>query len=203
MSAYGWIGVIALLIGVTAWAGPTSDQKLAELADRIQLLEGRVQALEQRTLPAQPATGPSLRDRFRARMAQDRSNYSEEQLREIERLYQTANQQWNSPEAQSSLRKLVETYSQANRTGCAVLYLGQMSDGADKERYLKQAAGDFADCWYGDGVQVGAYARFTLANYYQQQGKNDEAARLFSEIREHYPDAVNHKGRPLAEIMPP
>ena len=162
-----WAGVMLLVSGAMADAGPASEQRLAELTERIQKLEDRVLALEQRAPTNQPVAGPSLRDRFRARMAQDRATYSEAQLGEIEQLYQVANRQWNSPEAQSSLRKLVETYGQANRTGCALLYLGQMSDGADKERYLNQAANDFADCWYGDGVQVGAYARFYLANYYQ------------------------------------
>ena len=198
-----WAGVMLLVSGAMAYAGPASEQRLAELMERIQKLEDRVLALEQRAPTNPPVAGPSLRDRFRARMAQDRATYSEAQLREIEQLYQVANQQWNSPEAQSSLRTLVETYGQANRTGCALLYLGQMSDGADKERYLKQAASDFADCWYGDGVQVGAYARFYLANYNQENGKTAEAARLYAEIRQRYPDAVNHKGRRLSELMPP
>jgi tetratricopeptide (TPR) repeat protein len=186
---------------VAAGAEAGTDPSNAALAERLQALEARVQALEQR-VPGAPVAGPSLRDRFQARMAKDRATYTEAQLGEIEELYQVANRQWNSPEAQSSLKKLVESYGQANRTGCAILYLGQMSDGADKERYLKQAAADFADCWYGDGVQVGAYARFYLANYYQDRGDKAEAARLYAEIRQLYPDAVNHKGRLLSEIMP-
>ncbi len=202
MRARTWSSLIVLVSGVVAYAGPTPEQRIADLTERMQALEARVQALEQRA-PAAPTAGPSLRDRFRARMAKDRATYTEAQLGEIEELYQVANRQWNSPEAQSSLKKLVETYGQANRTGCAILYLGQMSDGADKERYLKQAATDFADCWYGDGVQVGAYARFYLANYYQDRGDKAEAARLYAEIRQLYPDAVNHKGRLLSEIMPP
>ncbi|MFZ2656521.1 MAG: tetratricopeptide repeat protein, partial [Victivallales bacterium] len=81
-------------------------------------------------------------------------------------------------------------------------YLGQMTSGEEKEKYLKQAIKDFSDCYYGSGVQVGAYARLYLADYYQKNGKKDEASALYEEIRKDYPDAVNHKGRLLKDIIP-
>jgi len=93
---------------------------------------------------------------IRKKTAEDRKNYSTEQLREIENLYQVANKLWKTPEAKTSLKVLIEKYPKSNRTGCAVQYMGQMSSGEEKEKYLKLAIKDFSDCYYGNGVQVGA-----------------------------------------------
>ena len=143
-----------------------------------------------------------LRRRFEERVQRDGDTYSTEQLEEISRLYQIANKRWNTPEARESLTKLVSKYHKANRSGCALLYLGQMSKGREKERHLRRAIQKHGDCMYGDGVQVGAYARFHLATYYRQVGKGREAQRLFKKIRSDFPDAIDHKGRLLADMMP-
>ncbi len=200
--------VICLLFSALALpglSGEPSGRNLEELVEKVRQLDQRVQALE--TLAGTPKAEPpaqtaGLRERAQKRFEQDRATYSHEERREIESLYQVANKQWNSPEAQESLKKLIEKYTKASRTGCALLYLGQMSSGEDKEKYLKKAMNEFPDCYYGNGVQVGAYARFQLAYYYQDLGRKEEAAALFEEIRKEYPDAVNHKGRLLSEIMP-
>jgi len=139
---------------------------------------------------------------IRARYEEDRKTYSGEQLREIEQLYQAANRDLKSPEAKKHLSTLIEKYPKANRTGCAVQYMGQMSTGAEKEKYLRMAIKDFGDCYYGSGVQVGAYARLYLAYYYKDLGKEKEAKALFDEIRKDFPDAVNHKGKPLVGMLP-
>jgi hypothetical protein len=80
--------------------------------------------------------------------------------------------------------------------------MGQMSTGEEQEEYLRLAIKDFGDCYYGNGVQVGAYARLYLAYHYKKIGKDKEAQLLFDEIRNNYPDAVNHKGKPLIEMLP-
>ena len=144
----------------------------------------------------------NLRKRFEARCEQDRTTYTQQERNEIESLYQVANKQWNSPEAQASLKKLIDKYPKANRTGCAFLYLGQMASGEEGEKYLRKAIDNFSDCWYGDGVQVGAYARLYLANYYQDHGKNAEASALYNEIRKDYPDSIDHNGHLLVDMMP-
>jgi tetratricopeptide (TPR) repeat protein len=138
----------------------------------------------------------------RQRMRQDTKAYSAEELREIETLYQVANKQWRTPEARDSLKKLVEKYKKANRTGCAILYLGQFSRGDQQIEYLKQAIADFSDCYYGNGVQVGAFARLLLGHVYLRSGKADLAKKLFDEIRTDYPDAVDHSGRSLVAKLP-
>ena len=73
---------------------------------------------------------------IRKKTAEDRKNYSTEQLREIENLYQVANKLWKTPEAKTSLKVLIEKYPKSNRTGCAVQYMGQMSSGEEKEKYF-------------------------------------------------------------------
>lgn len=142
------------------------------------------------------------REGIRKRTAQDRERYTMDELREIESLYQMANSQWNTPEAKESLKTLIEKYPKANRTGCAVQYMGQMSTGKDREKYLKLAIEQFGDCFYGSGVQVGAYARLYLGYYYKELGKQKDAKALFDEIRKDYPDAINHKGRRLVDNLP-
>ena len=193
--------------GFNVLAEESQTASIQELADKVRKLEERVDQLEKivhvKKEDAQANTQTAdRRERVRKRFEQDRATYSIEELREIEKLYQIANDKWDSPEAKDSLKKLIEKYAKANRTGCALLYLGQMSSGEEREKYLKQAIDSFSDCYYGNGVQVGAYARFYLAIYYQEIGKKNEASAHFDEIRKNYPDAINHKGRPLADIMP-
>ncbi len=166
-------------------------------ADTSRRSQGKTSISEMR-----PSETSAVRERARKRFLEDRKIYSSEELREIERLYQVANKKWKSPEARESLKLLIEKYPKANRTGCAIMYLGQMSSGQERETYLKLAIKDFSDCYYGSGVQVGAYARLYLADYYSKIGKDDEAQLLYKEIRTHYPDAINHRGKPLSEIIP-
>ena len=199
---------------VMAGLSATSVRAAANQAGQIQALTERVRSLEERVArlegpaPAQeanarsPAAPVDLRTRVRQRFELDQTLHGPEELREIERLYQVANRQWDSPESQASLKQLIGKYPKANRTGCALLYLGQMASGQEKEQYLEQAIANFGDCYYGDGVQVGAYARFHLANHRMETGRAGEAAVLFDEIRNDYPDAVNHKGRLLKDLMP-
>jgi len=187
--------------------GVAGDAGLRQLDERVRQLEARVRNLEEAVAPVKEETeaksgAQKLRARFEARIDQDAKTYTREQRHEIETLYQVANRQWRSAEAQQSLRTLVTKYDSANRTGCAVLYLGQMSEGDNAENYLKQAVADFDDCWYGDGVQVGAYARFLLACRYDQSGRKDEAAKLFRELLDKYPDAIDHRGNLLSERIP-
>jgi len=47
---------------------------------------------------------------------------------------------------------------------------------------------------YGNGVQVGAYARYLLALYYKETGDLNRAKKLFTEVVRKYPGSVNHRG---------
>jgi hypothetical protein len=99
-----------------------------------------------------------LQAKARQRMQQDAKKYSRDQLREAEQLYQVANSNWRTPQAKQSLEQMVAKFPDVNRTGCAVLYLAQYSRGEEQEKLLKQAIDKYSDCYYGNGVQVGAFA---------------------------------------------
>lgn len=183
------------------------DAVIKQLQAKIAQLEERIAALEKIVLPVKSQLTASsnreaMQTKARERMMQDREKYSQSQLAEIEQLYQVANKNWRSEEAVASLEKLTREYMHANRTGCAVLYLGQMSEGDKRLEYYQRAIKDFGDCFYGDGVQVGAYARFLLAYQYKQDGKDEEARALYDELLTMYPGAIDHSGRLLSENIP-
>ena len=141
------------------------------------------------------------RQAAKLRAADDRQHYSAEQLQEIETLYQVANTKGKrSPEAKESLRQLLEKYDKANRTGCATLYLGQASEGAERLEYLTRAVEKFSDCYYFNGCQVGGYGRYVLALTLWDKGEKDKARALLAELKTTYKDATDHRGKPMGEI---
>ena len=83
-----------------------------------------------------------------------------------------------------------------------MMYLGQHKDASEreKEEYWLAAIKNHSDCFYGDGVQVGAYARFYLSWNYFRAGKTSKAKDLVEEIEELYPNAIRHGG---GSIKPP
>ncbi|QDS97260.1 tetratricopeptide repeat protein [Adhaeretor mobilis] len=195
--------ILLLLVGVCLVApGIAHADENAELTMRVAALEEKIASLEKVLRPfiakaeAEQRVN-AQRLNARKRMRQDAGKYSADELREIESLYQVANKEWRTPKAKLSLQQLVEKYDKANRTGCALLYLGQMSKGKDRVEYLTKAAEKFGDCYYGDGVQVGAYARLLLGQTYLQEGEKKQAAALFEELRKNYPQAIDHRGNHL------
>ena len=153
------------------------------------------------TTPTSPPTLEMLQARAQERMRQDLTIYSREDLRALEQLYQTANRDLRGPQAKEILLRVVKDYPKSNRAGSAVLYLAQLSSGAEREAHLKTAIEAHGDAWYGDGVQVGAFARAQLANVYVAAGKMTEAKALADEIVERYPGAVDHRGQPLLDML--
>jgi len=201
------VTVFLIFCANPAWAQdtqPDQDARIAELTERVAELERRLAELEEHALPLiEQARMQQRRDNAkaaaRARMRRDRGKYSPEVLGEVEQLYQTANKHWQSPQAIAAMEKLVNDYPDLNRTGCATLYLGQMAQGPEKVDHLTRAMTDFGDCYYGDGVNVGAYAAFQLACYHHQQGQYDQAQTLFDKIKQDHPDAIDHQGRALVD----
>jgi hypothetical protein len=216
MRAICWCGVgfvLTLVVSPSVRADDAHAAQIKELTAKIQTLEARVSALETQLKSEKKAETPAsdsstrtrqaaMRSKVNERFRKDSSTYTQAELQQIESLYQVANRNWRTPEAKESLKKLVDKYSKANRTGCAVLYLGQMSSGEEKEKYLKQAIADFGDSYYGDGVQVASFARFLLAHDYQGRGKTEEAKALFEELRKSYADAIDHSGNLLVDGIP-
>ena len=64
---------------------------------------------------------------------------------------------------------------------------------------LQDCIDNYNDCFYDDGVLVGAYSRFLLAQDYQSQGEIEKAKALFNEIKTNYADAVDHGGNLLVD----
>ncbi len=144
--------------------------------------------------------GP-LHDRFMKQMAQDQGKYSQQQFDDAQQLYYAASRKWGTPEAIESLKTMVQKYPGINLTGCAELYLARMSQGDDRARYLQDCIDNYNDCFYDDGVLVGAYARFLLAEDLQNNGEREKAEALFSEIKSKYPGAIDHGGHLLVEPL--
>lgn len=170
------------------------------------LLAGKVAQLEKMMAPlkAQQAAADrqkALGQKFNQRMAQDQTKYTPDQLQDAEKLYQVANQKWGSPEAVESLQAMIKKYPDLDRTGCAVLYLADMSKGDERAKYLQDCIDQYNDCFYGDGVQVGVYARFLLAGDYKSSGERQKAEALFSVIKTKYPDAIDHSGKLLVDSI--
>jgi len=188
-------------------ADEASDAKIKDLEAQVSKLEQRVAKLEKEAKPAaaekqkiDPKRAELVR-KAREKMQEEDKKLSPAEAEEIERLYQVANKNWNSEEAKLNLRTLIAKYKTGNRIGCATLYLGQTSSGDEQLDYLEQAAQDYPNCYYGDGVQVGAYARFMLYKLYREKGDNDLAAKQAAELRKLYPDAIDHGGNNLLQLL--
>lgn len=181
---------------------------MSKAPQQVEPHENRSEAVSPARNEIQPANAASLaeyterrqelRRRFVLRNAKDKETYGEEVFREIERIYQAYA---SSSEVETAeLGILLEKYPDANRAGCAVMYAGQRAK-LDGEKWFRLAIKKSSDCYYGDGVCVGAYARYCLACLCEQCGKSEEAKKLIAEIKSLYPDAVTHRGQLLAEII--
>lgn len=192
-------GLALVLCGQTAGAANTED-RLAALEKRVAALEAQL-GTKPDSSPDAAAAVEKNKLAARARARKDTEVYDQDERREIETLYQVANKNWRSPEAVENLEKLIAKYDKANRTGCATLYLGQMSEGETRLKYLKRAVDDFSDCFYFNGCQVGGYARLVLADTLMKEGKKDEAVKLIDELRKDYATATDHRGRLISEVI--
>jgi TolA-binding protein len=169
--------------------------RVAELEKRISELEGNAASEKKLERLRQDNVANAKK-----RAAEDKSEYKPEELQEIESLYQVANKNWRTEEAKTSLKKLLDKYDKSNRTGCATLYMGQMSEGQERIDYLTRAVEKFSDCYYLNGCQVGGYGRFVLALTLWESGEKAKAKELLKELKTKYKNAIDHKGRPMAEI---
>ena len=147
---------------------------------------------------AAPIADP--RAAIRERAEKDMAEYGRDGVREIERLYRAYSAK--SGDSEKALSALLEKYPKANRTGCAVMYAAQRANGDERVKLLKQAIENYSDCFYGDGAQVGAYARLYLAGELEHSGDTAGAEKLYGEIRSLYPNAHAHNGKPFSEILP-
>ncbi len=184
------VGILAVVSVASVLWIVLLTQNVAQLEKQLQPVIAR-QAMENRQ--------QALRERFTKRMSQDQQKYTRDQLNEAEQLYQAASRKWGTPEAVQGLQSMIKKYPDLDRTGCAVLYLADMSKGDERAGYLQDCIDKYTDCFYGDGVQVGAYARFLLAEDYRSAGEKEKAAALFNEIKANYAEAIDHGGKLLVD----
>lgn len=186
--------------------GQTNPGEVGQLKQKVAQLEQQVQEISQLLEPLKAqllvdSRRKAFQEKFKKQMAQDQEKYTSEQLRDAEQLYQVANQKWGSPEASESLQTMIQKYPDINRTGCAMLYVAQRSQGDERAKYLQDCIDKYNDCFYGDGVQVGAYARFLLLQDYRSQGDEQKAAALATEIKTRFADSINHSGNLLVDSL--
>lgn len=207
-----WLGIFLAVVGAgVVWNLPAPEIQAADKAGNetkkeVERLGQRVADLEKgeaaaRDIALAKQQVEANRALARERGKKDFTTYTKEQLAEIEELYQVANKSWRSPEAKASLEKLVAKYGKANRTGCAVLYLGQYSEGEDRLKYLKQAVEQFSDCFYYNGCQVAGYGRYLLAAVHLQRGEKVAAKAVIRELREKYPKTTSHRGQLMVKMI--
>ena len=202
--------ITAILLSLFALAAPTFGQTnatdLATLNERVAKLEKQVADMSRMLGPFQAqqavdARRTALREKFNSRNADDRKKYTPDQLAEAEQLYQVANQKWGTPEAAASLQAMIKKFPDINRTGCAVLYVAQMSKGEERAQHLRDCVEKFGNCMYGDGVQVGTYARYLLMFDSRGSGDTEKADSLANELKTAFPEAVDHGGNLLVENL--
>lgn len=197
-----FISISATISALAAATFVVAAENTPASQDKVTALEKRVAELEGKSAEEKKATELVAANKMkaRARAAEDRRTYNAEQLQEIEALYQVANKNWRTDEARESLKKLLEKYDRANRTGCATLYMGQMSKGEERLEYVTRAVEKFSDCYYFNGCQVGGYGRYVLALTLWDKGEKDKARTLLAELKTTYKDATDHRGRTMGEI---
>jgi len=149
----------------------------------------------------QQARQRAYQERFDRRCDLDQKKYTKEQLAEAENMYAAAESKLRSPEFIESVNQMLQKFPGANRTGCLLLQLAQTTTGPESEKYFKDCIEKYNDCYYGDGVRVGAFARFWFANYYSKTGENEKAEALRKEIKDNYSDAIDHYGQFLINLI--
>ena len=202
--------IAVILVSGMAASSPlfaqTNANDVAQLTQRVVQLEKQVQEISQLLEPikAQQVIDnrrKALRERFEKKMAQDQDKYTLEQLREAEDLYLVASRNSGSSKGSESLETMIKKYPNVNRSGCATLDVAEGSRGDERAKYLQDCIEKYNDCFYGDGVQVGAYARFLLAQDYRSKGEEKKAEALSTEIKTKYADAIDHGGKLLVDSI--
>ena len=186
------IVLVVVGVGALAAANVIRAEEPTKAEDAPQKAETSAQKPEDAEITA-------LRAKVAARAKADVDEYGRDGVRAIEMAYRAYSR--SKDVDNEHLRTLIEKYPKANRTGCAVMYAGQRAQGSDDGKWFRLAMEKYADCMYGDGVQVGAYARLYLAGYLESKGKKDEAKKLRDEILKLYPDARTHRGRKMSEFL--
>ena len=192
-----------------------NDQQIKALEAKVAELERRLDEMQNapqqqsasRQLTPEQQQGleqmRSYRGKFEQRYGLDVRTHTEAKVVEVENAYQAIERNFGSPECIEAHKKFIKKYPGFNRTGCALSELAGMSEftSPETEQYYKECIQKYDDCYWGDGVQVGPFARFSLAFYYKNSGQNDKAEALYTEIKDNYPDSIDHEGQLLVDVI--
>ena len=175
-------------------ASAQKEDKVTELEQRVKRLEYRLARMEKgQALP----DAKKMMITARKKDADERRKYSAADIAKAEELYQQAANILSEDASKKLLDSVVSVYPQLNRAGCAQLYRARQETGPEKERLLKDCIARFSNCYYFDGTQVGPLAMLQLAEFYQESGREQDARKLFKQLRKESPEAVGHDGELL------
>ncbi len=138
--------------------------------------------------------------RAKERYANDSKKHSAEDLKAFEELYKSVTK--GGIEGRTALLKLVNKFPDLDRTGCAVMQYAALCKGYERSNYWNMAQRDFSDCYFMNGVSVGALARYHLAREAFKNGDVQKGQRLLSEIKSKFPDAINGRWQRLLSEDP-
>ena len=191
---------VLLLLSASA---QSDSARISSLEKKIDSLETRMLYMERMVYKdmsmrmTKDSNVVRLQHMAKERARKDYSEYSKKEVMEAEALYQEASRRLGSERGRELLREVISKYPKMNRAGCAALYLAKEMEGHEREDLLRQAFEKYGDCMYYDGVQVGAYARYILADIYNQEGNVEGARELMQYVNEHFPHAIDHEGKRL------
>ncbi|MEO8211258.1 MAG: hypothetical protein ABI840_11930 [bacterium] len=202
------IFLIIIICSSFAFNGNAQDSnKIKELEERINSLEKRQSSLEKMFYQnqAQLKNNDSLvtKQKVKAmkRVKQDQDKFSAEDLKAAEDLYVKGSDKMKTEEGKKYLEELIAKYPLTNRAGCAAMYIAQIKEDSQQEKFLKDVIEKYNDCFYLDGVQTGPYAHFYLARYYNEKGDKKSFEEQLKLLNEKYPDAIDHQGKKLSDFV--
>jgi len=200
---------MALLSAGCDMTSKKNDRQIQALEAKVSELEHRLDQMQgpPRQLTPEQQKGldrmQSYRGKYQQRFGLDVRTHTEAKVVEVENAYAATQANFGSPECIDAHKKFIKKYPGFNRTGCALSELAGMSSitSPEVEQYYKQCIQKYDDCYWGDGVQVGPFARFCLANYYKNAGQGDKAEALYKELKDNYADALDHNGQLLVDCI--
>lgn len=140
-----------------------------------------------------------MTQKWKERAARDKEYYSDEELKEARRLFNTTRSNESEiHDVRHAVNELLEKFPKSIFAGVALFRLALRDEtGPDEtEEILLRVILEFSDSFMGPN-QIGSAARWRLAELYRQQDKERLADRLEDEIIEQYPDAVDFRGKSL------
>ena len=161
--------------------------------------EEKKEDAQEQSLPPQ-RTLKELYAAARARIARDAMFYSREERIEIDKLYKS----WKTKkgkERQAVAITMLRRFPKANPTGCVQYLLALDSARQKRIRLLKQVIQNHNDCWFVNGMQVGAMARYHLINILMETGKQEESEKYREELKTSFPDAIDGTGKRISELL--